>query len=68
MSNGTHTLTATLTDADGLTTTNSVDVNVQNVWLAQLLRDNYVGILNRSGGNIAILLSNIGAPPPVNSN
>lgn len=45
-----------------------VDVNVQNVWLAQLLRDNYVGILNRSGGNIAILLSNIGAPPPANSN
>jgi len=45
-----------------------VDVNVQNVWLAQLLRDNYVGILNRSGGDIAILLSNIGAPPAANSN
>jgi len=45
-----------------------IDVNVQNVWLAQLLRDNYVGILNRSGGDIAILLSNIGAPPAVNSN
>ncbi len=45
-----------------------VDVNVQNVWLAQLLRDNYVGILNRSGGNISILLSNIGAAPVANSN
>ncbi len=41
-----------------------VDVNVQNVWLAQLLRDNFVGILQKAGGNIAILLSNIGAAPP----
>jgi ABC-type transporter MlaC component len=40
-----------------------VDVNVQNVWLAQLLRDNYVGILNKSGGSMAILFSNIGAAP-----
>ena len=40
-----------------------VDVNVQNVWLAQLLRDNYVGILNRAGGSMAILFSNIGAAP-----
>jgi ABC-type transporter MlaC component len=40
-----------------------VDVNVQNVWLAQLLRDNYVGVLNRGGGDIAILFSHIGAGP-----
>jgi hypothetical protein len=40
-----------------------VDVNIQNVWLAQLLRDNYVGILNKSGGSMAILFSNIGAAP-----
>jgi ABC-type transporter MlaC component len=40
-----------------------VDVNVQNVWLAQLLRDNFVGILQKSGGNIAVLFSNIGAAP-----
>ena len=41
-----------------------VDVNVQNVWLAQLLRDNFVGILQKAGGNFAILMSNIGAAPP----
>ena len=40
-----------------------IDINVQNVWLAQLLRDNYTGILNRAGGNMAILFSNIGAAP-----
>ncbi len=40
-----------------------VDVNVQNVWLAQMLRDNYTGILSRAGGNISILFSNIGAAP-----
>ncbi len=40
-----------------------IDINVQNVWLAQMLRDNYTGILNRAGGNIAILFSNIGAAP-----
>ena len=40
-----------------------VDINVQNVWLAQMLRDNYTGILSRAGGNIAILFSNIGAAP-----
>ena len=40
-----------------------VDVNVQNVWLAQLLRNNFVGILQRGGGNMAILMSNIGAAP-----
>jgi len=41
-----------------------VDVNVQRVWLAQLLRDNFVGILRKAGGNMAILMSNLGAAPP----
>jgi ABC-type transporter MlaC component len=45
-----------------------IDVNVQYVWLAQLLRDNFVGILKRAGGDIGVLLSHIGAPPPANSN
>ncbi len=41
-----------------------VDVNVQNVWLAQLLRDNFVGILRKAGGDFNILMSNLGAAPP----
>jgi len=45
-----------------------IDVNVQNVWLAQLLRDNFVSVLQRAGGNLAVLFSHIGAPPPANSN
>lgn len=45
-----------------------IDVNVQYVWLAQLLRDNFVGILQRSGGNMAVLLSHIGAQPVAKSN
>ncbi len=27
-----------------------LDVNIQNVWLAQLLRDNFAGIIQRGGG------------------
>jgi len=45
-----------------------VDINVQNVWLAQLLRDNFVGILKKSGGDMGVLFSHIGASPPSNSN
>jgi len=45
-----------------------IDVNVQYVWLAQLLRDNFVGILKNAGGNIAVLFSHIGAQPVANSN
>jgi phospholipid transport system substrate-binding protein len=32
-----------------------VDVNVQNVWLGQLLRDNYASVIQRGGGSIDAL-------------
>lgn len=36
-----------------------IDINVQNAWLVQLLRSNFVGILNDADGNIGTLLSTI---------
>ncbi len=45
-----------------------IDVNVQNVWLAQLLRDNFVSVLQRAGGSMSVLLSHIGAAPASKSN
>jgi ABC-type transporter MlaC component len=38
-----------------------VDVNVQNVWLAQLLRDNYASIIQKGGGKIDALFAHLGA-------
>jgi len=35
------------------------DVNVQNVWLAQLLRDNITGILDRNNGDYRDLLAEL---------
>jgi ABC-type transporter MlaC component len=35
------------------------DVNVQNVWLAQLLRDNVTGILDRNNGDYRDLLAEL---------
>lgn len=37
------------------------DVNVQNVWLAQLLRDNYTSIIQKGGGRIEALFAHLGA-------
>ncbi len=39
------------------------DVNVQNVWLAQLLRSNFVSVMKKGGGNINVLLAHLGASP-----
>lgn len=36
------------------------DVNVQNVWLAQLLRSNFNSVLRKGGGNINVLLAHLG--------
>ncbi len=36
------------------------DVNVQNVWLAQLLRSNFSSVLKKGGGNINVLLAHLG--------
>jgi len=40
-----------------------VDVDVQQAWLAQLLRDNYVAILDKAGGNINALFAALRAKP-----
>ena len=40
-----------------------VDVDVQRAWLAQLLRDNYVGILDKADGNIEALFTTLKATP-----
>ena len=37
------------------------DVHVQNVWLGQLLRDNYASIIQRGGGSIDALFHHLGA-------
>ncbi len=37
------------------------DVNVQNVWLAQLLRSNYASVIKKGGGRISALFSHLGA-------
>jgi ABC-type transporter MlaC component len=36
------------------------DVNIQNVWLAQLLRDNFSGVIQKGGGNINALFAHLG--------
>ncbi len=36
------------------------DVNVQNVWLAQLLRTNFTSVIKKGGGNIGVLFSHLG--------
>ena len=37
------------------------DVNVQNVWLAQLLRSNFSSILKKGGNKMSVLFSHLGA-------
>lgn len=37
------------------------DVNVQDVWLAQILRDNFTGVIQKGGGNIEALFRHLGA-------
>jgi ABC-type transporter MlaC component len=37
------------------------DVHVQNVWLGQLLRDNYASVIQRGGGSIDALFRHLGA-------
>jgi hypothetical protein len=37
------------------------DVHVQNVWLGQVLRDNYAGVIQRGGGSIDALFFHLGA-------
>lgn len=37
------------------------DVHVQNVWLGQLLRDNFASIIRKGGGSIDALFSHLGA-------
>jgi ABC-type transporter MlaC component len=37
------------------------DVHVQNVWLGQLLRDNYASVIQRGGGSIDALFHHLGA-------
>ena len=37
------------------------DVNVQNVWLAQLLRSNFSSVLKKGGNNISVLFAHLGA-------
>jgi ABC-type transporter MlaC component len=37
------------------------DVNVQNVWLGQLLRDNYATVIKKGGGSIDALFYHLGA-------
>ena len=37
------------------------DVHVQNVWLGQLLRDNFAAIIQRGGGSIEALFQHLGA-------
>ncbi len=39
------------------------DVNVQNVWLAQLLRNNFTSVIQKGGGNINVLFSHLGGNP-----
>jgi len=36
-----------------------VDVNIQNVWLVQLLRNNFVSILKKNGGSVLKLIAHI---------
>lgn len=37
------------------------DVHVQNVWLGQLLRDNYASVIQKGGGSIDALFHHLGA-------
>lgn len=37
------------------------DVNIQNVWLGQLLRDNYSTVIKQGGGSIDALFHHLGA-------
>lgn len=37
------------------------DVYIQNVWLAQLLRDNFAGVISKGGGSIEALYAHLGA-------
>jgi ABC-type transporter MlaC component len=37
------------------------DVNIQNVWLGQLLRDNYATVIQRGGGSLDALFHHLGA-------
>ena len=38
-----------------------VDVHVQNVWLGQLLRDNFASVIQKNGGSIDALFHHLGA-------
>lgn len=37
------------------------DVHVQNVWLGQLLRDNFASVIQKGGGSIEALFNHLGA-------
>jgi ABC-type transporter MlaC component len=37
------------------------DVNVQNVWLGQLLRDNFAAVIRKGGGSVDALFYHLGA-------
>lgn len=39
------------------------DVNIQNVWLGQLLRDNFATVIKKGGGTIDALFYHLGAKP-----
>lgn len=39
------------------------DVNIQNVWLGQLLRDNFATVIKKGGGSIDALFYHLGAKP-----
>jgi len=39
------------------------DVNIQNVWLGQLLRDNFATVIKQGGGSIDALFYHLGAKP-----
>ena len=39
------------------------DVNVQNVWLGQLLRSNFGSVMRKGGGDIRVLFAHLGATP-----
>ena len=38
-----------------------IDVNIQNVWLGQLLRDNFATVIKQGGGTIDALFYHLGA-------
>ena len=43
------------------------DVNVQNVWLGQILRSNFSSVIKKGGGKVSVLLSHLGGRVTTNS-